>query len=519
MRTPAVDPELAPALAAYATDLTLIGTALRPMAGCRPAWQRHGVHLRCHVPHHLVSPTLPHRRLATATPAQPTAGARPQLWPRRRADRRRHARRLLRPRSPVAIRELRSSMQANPLSPSPADEQSIRKYRVVQWSTGTIGACALRAVIEHPHMSLAGVYVHGRDKVGRDAGELCGTASIGVAATASIDDIVELGPDCVLYMPPSLNPGELCPLLTAGINVVTTCGAFHHLASMDPDVRAQVQTACEIGGTSVHSTGSSPGFITEAVPLVLTSIQRQLTALTIDEYADLSQRNSPELLFDLMGYGRPAGPFEQFEPTTCARVSARRCGWWPMRSGCLSTRWKQAASWRWPATTRRLRRARSTREMLQRNASQSAASRAAGHSSGSGPRGTAPPTLIPHGKSVRQVGTCQSTATHRLRSLSGCPSRWTAWPRCHPPTPPTERSTRCPTSAPPPRAFTRPWTFPRSSRHSAEKQVLLSGEYKLPKTSLLLTPAPGRCQSYETNSSHLSYATLIHREARRDDQC
>jgi acyl-CoA thioesterase II len=33
MRTPEVDPELAPPLAAYATDLTLIGTALRPMEG------------------------------------------------------------------------------------------------------------------------------------------------------------------------------------------------------------------------------------------------------------------------------------------------------------------------------------------------------------------------------------------------------------------------------------------------------------------------------------------------------
>jgi hypothetical protein len=44
----------------------------------------------------------------------------------------------------------------------------------------------------------------------------------------------------------------------------------------------------------------------------LTSIRRQLTARTIDEYADLSQRNSPELLLDLMGFGRPAGPFEQF---------------------------------------------------------------------------------------------------------------------------------------------------------------------------------------------------------------
>jgi acyl-CoA thioesterase-2 len=33
MRTPTVDPALAPALAAYATDLTLIGTALRPIEG------------------------------------------------------------------------------------------------------------------------------------------------------------------------------------------------------------------------------------------------------------------------------------------------------------------------------------------------------------------------------------------------------------------------------------------------------------------------------------------------------
>ncbi len=33
MRTPAVSPELAPALTAYATDLTLIGTAVRPLEG------------------------------------------------------------------------------------------------------------------------------------------------------------------------------------------------------------------------------------------------------------------------------------------------------------------------------------------------------------------------------------------------------------------------------------------------------------------------------------------------------
>jgi 2,4-diaminopentanoate dehydrogenase len=198
------------------------------------------------------------------------------------------------------------------LRPSTIEEQATRTYRVAQWSTGTIGARALRAVIEHPRMSLTGVYVHGQDKAGRDAGELCGTPDTGVAATASIDDIIALSPDCVLYMPNALNLDDLCRLLAAGINVVTTCGAFHHPSSMDPDVRARVEEACDLGHASVHSTGSSPGFISEAVPLVLTSIQRQLNALTIDEYADLSQRNSPDLLFRVMGFGRAAGPFEQF---------------------------------------------------------------------------------------------------------------------------------------------------------------------------------------------------------------
>lgn len=33
------------------------------------------------------------------------------------------------------------------------------RHRVVQWATGNIGSRALRAVLEHPHMTLSGVYV------------------------------------------------------------------------------------------------------------------------------------------------------------------------------------------------------------------------------------------------------------------------------------------------------------------------------------------------------------------------
>jgi 2,4-diaminopentanoate dehydrogenase len=185
-------------------------------------------------------------------------------------------------------------------------------YRVVQWATGTIGRRALRGIIGHPNLTLAGVYVYAQEKVGRDAGDLCGLDATGVTATGSIDEILAAGADCVLYMPRVLDIDDVCRLLASGANIVTTCGQFHHPASMQADLRARIEKACATGGTSIHSTGSSPGFISEAFPLVVTSLQRQLHSLTIDEYADMSRRDSPELMFDLMGFGRPLAPFEDF---------------------------------------------------------------------------------------------------------------------------------------------------------------------------------------------------------------
>lgn len=184
-------------------------------------------------------------------------------------------------------------------------------YRVVQWATGNIGTYALRGVHEHPSLTLAGVYVHSYDKAGRDAGELFGGGTTGVTTTSDIDEIVRLKADCVLYMPRECDFDEVCLLLASGANVVTTRSEFHHPESMEPALRERVEAACREGGTSLHSTGSSPGFATEALPVVLTSIQRRLDNLTIDEFADLSQRDSPGMLFEVMGFGQAPSAFDE----------------------------------------------------------------------------------------------------------------------------------------------------------------------------------------------------------------
>jgi 2,4-diaminopentanoate dehydrogenase len=183
-------------------------------------------------------------------------------------------------------------------------------YRVVQWATGNIGSRALRAVVGHPALELAGLYVRSPDKAGKDAGELCGLGPTGVVASSDIDEILALDADCVLYMPLLPDLDEICRLLESGADVVTTCGLFHHPAGMDPAVRERVEAACAKGASSVHSTGSSPGFISEAVPLVLSSLQTRIDRLTIDEFADLSRRDSPAMLFDIMGFARSPAEFD-----------------------------------------------------------------------------------------------------------------------------------------------------------------------------------------------------------------
>jgi 4-hydroxy-tetrahydrodipicolinate reductase len=188
-----------------------------------------------------------------------------------------------------------------------ADPDNTKRYRVVQWATGNVGSRALRHTIEHPQLECVGVWVHGTGKVGKDAGELAGLAPIGVKATNSIDEVLALKPDCVLYMPHVYNPDEVCRILESGANIVSTRMELQNPVAYDKDIAARIAAACEKGNSSVHASGSSPGFISEALPIVLASIQRRLDHLQIDEFADCSSRNSPEMLFEMMGFGAQPG--------------------------------------------------------------------------------------------------------------------------------------------------------------------------------------------------------------------
>jgi 4-hydroxy-tetrahydrodipicolinate reductase len=198
-----------------------------------------------------------------------------------------------------------------------------QRYSVVQWATGNSGARTMREVVRHPSYDLVGVLTYDPAKDGTDAGKLCGEDPVGVTATTDRAAVLALKPDCVVYMPRATGTGpsraglslaevvdDAVEILEAGTNIVTICTDFHaDGVRLGEEGRARVLDACERGNASLYATGTNPGFITDALPYVLLSMQRRVESIEIEEFGDVSRRPSPHMLFDQMRFGKPLTEF------------------------------------------------------------------------------------------------------------------------------------------------------------------------------------------------------------------
>ena len=177
--------------------------------------------------------------------------------------------------------------------------------RIVQWTTGNVGRQMVRQIAERPDMELVGVYAHGADKVGVDAGELAGLGrSLGVVATNDVEHIIALRPDCISYFPLAADLGEMARLLRAGINIVTT-SEFITGRAFDAEAVDALRIAAADGQASVFGSGINPGFV-EYLVAAASSPCSEVELVRVIESYDLSMMAS-EANQDDLGWGRPAG--------------------------------------------------------------------------------------------------------------------------------------------------------------------------------------------------------------------
>jgi 4-hydroxy-tetrahydrodipicolinate reductase len=182
--------------------------------------------------------------------------------------------------------------------------------RVVVWGTGFVGRMVIPEVVRHPAFELVGVGVSNPDKVGRDAGELCGIGSVGVAATDDLEALVALAPDALVHYGPTAarandNIRDISAFLRAGIDVCSTAMTPWVWPSMSlnpPSWVDPITEACEAGHSSCFTTGIDPGFANDLFPMTLMGLcgeVRQVRALEILDYINYEGDYEEE-----MGIGR-----------------------------------------------------------------------------------------------------------------------------------------------------------------------------------------------------------------------
>ena len=179
------------------------------------------------------------------------------------------------------------------------------------WGTGNIGRAAIRAVAARPGLALCAVLVHDPAKVGRDAGELAGLGrALAVAATGDVEAALR-GARAVVYaasgdMRPDAALDDVVRAVRGGAIVVTPAlYAFYDPHSAPPEQRERVLAAVAEGGGSLFASGVDPGWANDALPLMMTGLGAEISAVRCQEIFDYSTYDQEDSVRYLVGMGQP----------------------------------------------------------------------------------------------------------------------------------------------------------------------------------------------------------------------
>jgi hypothetical protein len=187
------------------------------------------------------------------------------------------------------------------------------RIRVAQVGTGNAGMLTLRQLITDDRFELVAVSVSTPDKVGKDAGELAGLDVVtGVTAVGDLDALIETAPECAVYCAmgdtrPVEATNDVRRLLEAGIDVVGSAPGTLQFpwGTMPEKVIEKVEESARAGDATVYITGVDPGFASDLLPLALASTCQRIEQVKCYELADYATYDGAEVMFDLMGFGKP----------------------------------------------------------------------------------------------------------------------------------------------------------------------------------------------------------------------
>jgi 4-hydroxy-tetrahydrodipicolinate reductase len=173
-----------------------------------------------------------------------------------------------------------------------------KKIRVVQYGLGPIGCKVSRYLNERAHFEIVGAIDSDPKKVGTDLGYLAElNAPLGLNVTANSKDLLEKVDANVVVLTTTSSLEKIRPqvmeIISCGKNVVSTCEELMYPWVTNLQIAKEIDAAAREHKVSVLSTGVNPGFLMDFLPLVMTSICRDVKTVTVERIQDAQFRRLP----------------------------------------------------------------------------------------------------------------------------------------------------------------------------------------------------------------------------------
>lgn len=166
--------------------------------------------------------------------------------------------------------------------------------RIIVFGLGPIGIGIAQVALEQGYTVVGGVDVDPQ-KSGRPLSDFIpGAGPMPIEPTA--DRFLRGGVDVVLHSTQSrlsqITP-QVEPLLTAGLTVISTCEELAYPWYHHPAEAAHLDTLAKARGARLIGVGVNPGFVMDALPVMLTAPCRSVRRITVERVVDAGQRRLP----------------------------------------------------------------------------------------------------------------------------------------------------------------------------------------------------------------------------------
>ncbi len=172
------------------------------------------------------------------------------------------------------------------------------RIRVVAYGLGVMGAGVVKALQSKEGFRLVGAVDTDPKLAGRDVGEVLGLpAPLGVTVDGDAAAVLgRVGADVAVHATSSdlrvVEP-QLLACVKAGLDVVSTCEELAYPWKRHPEVARRLDAAAKEHGASLVGTGINPGYLMDALPLVLTAPCLRVDSIRVVRMMNSARRRIP----------------------------------------------------------------------------------------------------------------------------------------------------------------------------------------------------------------------------------